>query len=81
MVPPAAQDTDIQYVLARVYASTLEIFRARVWRQGIDRKLAIMRETYEMLNAEAQVARSELLEIAVVVLIVAELVLAMAGRR
>ncbi|HXC25561.1 MAG TPA: hypothetical protein VNU46_06575 [Gemmatimonadaceae bacterium] len=72
--------TDDVY-LARVYASALEIFRARVWRQGIDRKLAIIRETYEMLNAEAQVARSELLEIAVVLLIVAELVLAMVGRR
>lgn len=79
-VENALKVTDDVY-LARVYTSALEIFRARAWRQGIDRKLGIIRETYEMLNAEAQVARSELLEITVVVLIVAELVLAVVGRR
>ncbi len=72
--------TDDVY-LARVYATALAIFRARVWRQGIDRKLAIIRETYEMLNAVAQVASAELLELTIIVLIVAELALAVTGRR
>ena len=38
-------------------------------------KLEIFRSTYAMLNGEAQSARSELLEIAVIVLIVMEVVL------
>lgn len=63
--------------LARVYAAALELFREAAWRRGIDRKLAIMRETYAMLNDEAQAARAELLEIAIVLLIVAEIVLSL----
>ncbi|HVE79598.1 MAG TPA: hypothetical protein VNA89_12075 [Gemmatimonadaceae bacterium] len=66
--------TDDVY-LARVYLAALEIFRGRAWRSGIDRKLAIIRDTYTMLNAESQAARSEALELAIVLLIVAELVL------
>jgi len=68
--------TDDVY-LARIYAAALEIFRGRVWRAGIDRKLSIIRETYAMLNDEAQAARSEALEIAIVVLIVGEIVMAL----
>ena len=61
--------------LARIYAAALELFREQAWRRGIDRKLGILRETYAMLNSEAQVARGELLEVAIVLLIVAELLL------
>ena len=61
--------------LARVYTAALELFRERAWRVGIDRKLAILRETYAMLNGEAQAARGELLEIAIIVLILVELAL------
>jgi len=68
--------TDDVY-LARIYAAALEIFRGRVWRAGIDRKLSIIRETYAMLNDEAQAARSEALEIAIVVLIVGEIAIAL----
>jgi hypothetical protein len=66
--------TDDVY-LARVYGAALELFRATAWRRGIERKLEIFRETYAMLNGEAQAARSELLEIVVIVVIMAELVL------
>jgi uncharacterized Rmd1/YagE family protein len=62
--------------LARIYAAALELFREQAWRHGIERKLGILRETYAMLNSEAQAARAELLEIAIVLLIVAELILA-----
>ena len=62
--------TDDVY-LARVYTAALEIFRGRAWRSGIDGKLKIIRETYGMLNDEAQAARSELLEATIVLLIVA----------
>ncbi|HYD53302.1 MAG TPA: hypothetical protein VEA99_11765 [Gemmatimonadaceae bacterium] len=75
----ALKVTDDVY-LARVYLSALEIFRARAWRTGIDRKLAIIRETYQMLNAQGQAARSEALELAIVLLIVLEIVLAFAVR-
>src|SRR5262245_18541840 len=59
--------------LARIYQAAMEIFRARTWRSGIDRKLGFLRDTYEMLNAESQAARAEALEIVIVLLIVAEL--------
>ena len=74
-VDNALKVTDDVY-LARVYSAALEIFRARVWRAGIDRKLAIIRETYGMLNDESQAARAEALETAIVLLIVLEIVLA-----
>ena len=61
--------------LARVYAAALELFREQAWRNGIERKLTILRETYSMLNGEALAARAELLELSIVVLIVAELLL------
>jgi uncharacterized Rmd1/YagE family protein len=67
--------------LARIYAAALELFRERAWRRGIERKLGILRETYAMLNGEAQTARAELLEIAIVLLIVIELVLGIVGHR
>jgi len=68
--------------LARVYAAALELFRARAWRGGIDHKLAIIRQTYAMLNAESMAVRNEVLEAAIVVLIVVEIILAVVlGRR
>ena len=66
--------------LARIYSAGLELFREQEWRRGLERKLGILRETYTMLNSEAQVARAEVLEVAIVVLIVAELVLALLVR-
>ena len=74
-VENALKVTDDVY-LARIYAAALELFRGRTWRAGIDRKLAIIRETYSMLNDEQQSARSEALEVAIVLLIVMELLLA-----
>jgi len=61
--------------LARIYAAALELFRGQTWRRGIERKLAIFRETYAMLNAESQASRAEVMEAAIVLLIVAELLL------
>jgi hypothetical protein len=75
-VENALKVTDDVY-LARVYSAALEIFRGRAWRSGIDRKLGILRDTYAMLNDEAQAARSETLEISIVVLIVAEIIMAL----
>jgi hypothetical protein len=66
--------------LARVYAQALEEFRERVWRSGIERKMAIVRETYDMLNAESIARRSETLEVVVVLLIAFEIGLALLRR-
>ncbi len=74
-VENALKVTDDVY-LARVYQTALELFRERTWRTGIDRKLGILRDTYSMLNDEAQAARSETLELAIVFLIVMEIILA-----
>ena len=63
--------------LARIYAGALELFRGKTWRNGIDRKVTIVRETYDMLNAESQSRRSEVLEIIVVLLIAFEIALAL----
>jgi hypothetical protein len=70
----ALKVTDDVY-LARIYGSALDLFRATAWREGIERKLSIFRETYAMLNDEAQAARTEVLELAVIAIIAAELLL------
>ncbi|MGH7500779.1 MAG: hypothetical protein ACREL7_03385 [Longimicrobiales bacterium] len=62
--------------LARVYAATLEQFRVRAWSAAVDRKLAIIRDTYTALYDEAATTRAEYLEIAIVLLIVFDIVLA-----
>lgn len=61
--------------LARVYLGALEVFREQAWRRGIDRKLRIFRDTYAMLNAEAQAARGELLEVMIILLFVADIII------
>lgn len=61
--------------LAHIYAGALELFRVHTISAAVDRKLAILRDTYAALHDEASSARGELLEILVVVLIAMELVL------
>jgi hypothetical protein len=71
--------TDDVY-LARIYAAALELFRGRTWRSGIDRKITIVRDTYDMLNAESLARRSEALEIIIVALIALEIALSLLRR-
>jgi hypothetical protein len=66
--------------LARVYAQAMREFRDRTWRSGIERKLEIVRDTYDMLNAESLARRSETLELIIVVLIMFEIGLTLFGR-
>jgi hypothetical protein len=63
--------------LARVFLAALDVFREQAWRRGIDRKLRIFRDTYSMLNAEAQASRAELLEIMIIVLFIADIVISL----
>jgi hypothetical protein len=68
-------------ILAEMQALVADSTELVEWRAAIDRKLAIIRETYVMLNAEAQAARSEAIELLIVMLISAEILLAVFLRR
>ncbi len=73
-VDNALQVTEDVY-LARIYAAALDLFRVRTVSAAVERKLAIIRDTYAALYDEASSARSELMEIAIIVLILVEVVL------
>ncbi|MCE5233858.1 MAG: hypothetical protein ABFC67_11510 [Mizugakiibacter sp.] len=75
-VDNALQVTEDVY-LARVYSAALELFRVPALSASVDRKLAIIRDTYAALYEEASSRRAELLEIAIVLLIALEIVLAL----
>ena len=77
-VDNALQVTEDVY-LARVYSAALEQFRVPNVGAAVDRKLAIIRDTYTALYDEASSQRAEILEIAIVLLIVIEIVLALVG--
>jgi len=61
--------------LARIYQAALALFREDAWRLGLARKLGIFRDTYAMLNDEAQTARGNVLEVIIILLIVIEVVM------
>ena len=76
-VDNALQVTEDVY-LARIYSSALELFRVPKLVAAVDRKLSIVRDTYTALYEEASSSRAELLELAIVVLIVIEIILGIA---
>jgi hypothetical protein len=78
-VDNALQVTEDVY-LARVYAAALELFRVRLVTAAVNRKLAIIRDTYSALYDKAAGSRSTLMEAAILVLIAVELVLALMRR-
>ena len=73
-VDNALQVTEDVY-LARVYAAAMALFRVPVVGAAVDRKLSVIRDTYRGLYEEASATRAELLEVAIVLLIVSEIVL------
>lgn len=77
-VDNALQVTEDVY-LARIYSTALEQFRVPAVAAAVDRKLAIIRDTYTALYDEASGARGALMEAAIVLLIVIEIVLALLG--
>ncbi len=68
--------TDDVY-LGRVYTDAMRLFRADVWRADLGRKLDTLRATYTMLHDETQTTRAHLLEIAIILLFVVDIVLAL----
>jgi len=74
-VDNALQVTEDVY-LARVYAAALELFRVPHVGKAVDRKLAIIRDSYSALYEEASSKRGELMELAIILLIAVEIVIA-----
>jgi hypothetical protein len=74
-VDNALQVTEDVY-LARVYTAALDLFRVKLVSDAVDRKLAIIRDTYQALYDESASARAGIMEAAVVLLIVVEIVVA-----
>ena len=75
-VDNALQVTEDVY-LARIYTAALDLFRVRTVSAAVDRKLAIIRDTYAALYEEASGGRAAAMELTIVVLIIAEIVLAL----
>jgi hypothetical protein len=75
-VDNALQVTEDVY-LARVYGAAIDLFRVPQVSAAVDRKLAIIRDTYAALYSEASSGRAELLEIGILALIVLEIVLSL----
>lgn len=75
-VDNALQVTEDVY-LARIYSTALEQFRVPNVSAAVDRKLAIIRDTYAALYDEASSQRGALMEAAIVILILVELLLAL----
>jgi hypothetical protein len=75
-VDTALKVTEDVYI-ARVYTAALDLFRVRTRAAAVDRKLAIIRDTYQALYDEAATARSEVLTIAIILLIAIEIVLSL----
>ena len=74
-VDNALQVTEDVY-LARVYAAALDLFRVPHVSKAVDRKLAIIRDSYSALYEEASSKRGELMELAIILLIAVEIVIA-----
>jgi hypothetical protein len=74
-VDNALQVTEDVY-LARIYGSALELFRVSTVSAAVDRKLAIVRDTYAALYEEASSGRAAVMEMAILILICLEVVLA-----
>jgi len=75
-VDDALQVTEDVY-LARIYAAALELYRVPTVSVAVDRKLSIIRDTYSALYDESSASRTELMELLIIILIVAEIVIAL----
>jgi hypothetical protein len=60
---------------ARIYGTALAIFRTRSWAESIERKIAIISQSYTMLSNRLVNRRSEVLELTIIFLILLEFIL------
>ncbi len=75
-VDNALQVTEDVY-LARVYTAALDLYRVPAVNAAVERKLAIIRDTYAALYDESSSRRAELMEFLILLLIAVEIVLAL----
>ncbi len=64
------------FYLARVYRAAVRRFRVAAWQQSVGRKQALVGQVYALLKGEIDMRRNTLLEAAIVLLIVFEIVMA-----
>jgi len=64
------------FYLARVYQRAVSRFRLPAWQETVLRKQRLLAEVNDLIGDEADTSRSELLEIAVIILILVEVVAA-----
>ena len=64
------------FYLARVYRAAVRRFRVTAWQQSVGRKQALVGQVYALLKGEIDMRRNTLLEAAIVLLIVFEIVMA-----
>lgn len=67
------------FYLAKVYEAALVRLRVRAWQATVTRKLQLLQNVYELIKGELDSARSFTLEATVVILIVSEVILAIAS--
>lgn len=63
--------------VARIYRAAIVRLRIEMWNDSIGRKQRLVTDVYTMFKGEAELRKSQLLEIAIVVLIVIEVVVAL----
>jgi hypothetical protein len=64
---------------ARVYGTALKVLRTHAWAENIERKITIIQQNYTMLSNEVATQQSNILEVAIVLLILLEVLLALGG--
>ncbi|MFN8545840.1 MAG: hypothetical protein U0807_16780 [Candidatus Binatia bacterium] len=65
--------------LAKIYTRTAERLALRAWEESVAQKLDVLQQRYDVLVQRMATARSEALEATIIVLIVLELVVLLAG--
>ena len=75
-VDNALQVTEDVY-LARVYSAALDLYRVPAVHAAVERKLAMVRDTYAALYDESASRRAELLEFLILILIAVEILMAL----
>ncbi len=63
--------------LARLYGAVVDSLRIPAWEAGVTRKQALLQQVYNVLRSEVDATRALLVEVLVVLLIVAEVMLAL----
>jgi hypothetical protein len=65
--------------LAKIYARTADRLAMRAWEESVARKLEVLQQMYDVLVERVTTARAEALEMTIIVLILVELLVLLAG--